>query len=74
MRRYLERLGFYVRDGKKEGHKIVTHKGLPGFYSTSYTCDHGKNPEIKPQYIQSIRKTLVLHAEAIKAYLKEQQK
>jgi hypothetical protein len=73
MRRYLECLGFDVRDGKKEGHKIVTHKGLPSFYSTSYTCGHGKNPEIKPQYVQSIRKTLVQHEEELKEYLKEQQ-
>ena len=68
---YLEDLGFKVRDGKKEGHKIVTHPGLKNFYSTSYTCGHGKNPEIKPQYIKNIKKTLLQHEEELKAYLKE---
>lgn len=72
MRRYLEALGFEVRDGTKAGHKIVTHKGLVNFYSTSYTCGHGKNPEIKPPYIRNIRKTLLRHEEEIRAYLREQ--
>jgi hypothetical protein len=71
LQKYLEDLGFKVRDGKKQGHKIVTHPGLENFYSTSYTCGHGRNPEIKPQYIKNIRKTLLQHKEELKAYLKE---
>ena len=71
LQKFLEDLGFKVQDGKKQGHKIVTHPGLENFYSTSYTCGHGKNPEVKPQYIKNIRKTLLQYQEELKAYLKE---
>jgi hypothetical protein len=54
MSKYLQQLGFEVRDGKKEGHKIFTHDGIPSFWSSSYTCGHGKNPEIKPAYVRKI--------------------
>lgn len=51
----LEGLGFEIRDAKKIGHKVVTHPGLTNFHSASYTCGHGKDDEIKPQYIKKIR-------------------
>lgn len=38
----LTQLGFEVRDGKRGGHKVFVHDGLPEFYSGSYNCDHGK--------------------------------
>ncbi|MCG5541975.1 MULTISPECIES: type II toxin-antitoxin system HicA family toxin [unclassified Halorhodospira] len=69
MRRHLESLGFEVRDGKKQGHKIVTHPHLEGFYSTSYTCGHGKNPEIKPPYVRKVRATLRNHYQSLSDYL-----
>lgn len=50
----LETLGFDARSGSKEGHKVVTHRGLADFYSSSYTCGHGANPEVKPGYIKAI--------------------
>ena len=28
----LESLGFEVRDGKKQGHKLLMHDGIPGFF------------------------------------------
>lgn len=70
LRRILESLGFEVRDGKKAGHKVVTHAGLPDFFSTSYTCGHGKNPEIKPAYIQKIRKIIKEREDELRAWLK----
>ena len=50
----LERLGFEVRDGSKGGHKVYTHDGLPSFFSASFNCGHGKNPEIKPILTKSL--------------------
>lgn len=48
----LEALGFSVRSGKSGGHKIFVHDGLADFYSSSFNCGHGKNPEVKPAYVK----------------------
>lgn len=67
----LERLGFEVRDGRRGGHKIFVHHAIPGFYSGSFNCGHGKNPEIKPAYITRILTILDMYAPALEAYLGE---
>lgn len=54
IKRLLENLGFFVKDGKRGGHKVFTHDGLAGFISQSFNCGHGKNPEIKKPYIAKI--------------------
>ena len=54
LQRILESLGFEVRDGSKQGHKVVTHPGLDEFFSASYTCGHGKDPQVKPNYVRSM--------------------
>lgn len=54
LQKILESLGFEVRDGSKQGHKVVTHPGLEEFFSASYTCGHGKDPEVKPNYVRSM--------------------
>ena len=57
----LETIGFEVRDGKKAGHKLVRHPELSAtsdFTSTSYTCGHGKNPEVKRVYIGKLRSVI----------------
>jgi len=54
----LESLGFEVRDGSKQGHKVFLHDGLADFYSSSFTCGHGRNPEIKPVYVSKTLKIL----------------
>jgi predicted RNA binding protein YcfA (HicA-like mRNA interferase family) len=54
----LQSLGFIVRDGKNGGHKIFVHPKITGFFSGSFNCGHGKNPEIKPSYISGIIKIL----------------
>jgi hypothetical protein len=71
LRSHLEELGFKVRDGKRAGHKIVTHPNLKDFYSTSYACGHGRNSVIKPAYIRNIIKTLKIHEQALIDYLQK---
>lgn len=61
----LESLGFEVKDGSKPGHKTVTHDELKDFYSTGYTCGHGRNPEVKKPYIASIRNVLRTYREEL---------
>lgn len=61
----LESLGFEVRDGKRGGHKVFVHNGLKDFYSGSFNCDHGKNPQIKPAYIKNIKKILEQYSEEL---------
>jgi len=65
----LTRLGFIVRDGRRGGHKIFTHSGLPEFTSASFNCGHGRNPEIKPAYIQNILRIIEAHEDSLKTYL-----
>jgi hypothetical protein len=72
LRDLLVGLGFSIKDGKKVGHKVVTHGGLAGFHSTSYTCGHGHNPEIKRSYLNNIRRVLQTHEQALQDFLKEE--
>ena len=65
MIRLLKRLGFSVRDGKKAGHKVITHPTLVNFTSASITCGHGRNPQVKPIYVARIRQLLVTHADGL---------
>lgn len=69
VKRLLSELGFDVRDGKQGGHKIFVHQGLSAFYSGSFNCGHGKNPEIKPAYITKIIQILKQNQEALDHYL-----
>jgi hypothetical protein len=69
--RRLESLGFEVRSGKRGGHKIFIHSGIPGFLSASFNCDHGKNPEIKRPYIVQIIKTLRKYEPELRTFLEE---
>ena len=63
MIRLLTGLGFSVRDGRKQGHKVITHPGLDVFTSAAFSCGHGKNPQVKPVYVASIRSLLASHAD-----------
>lgn len=62
-------LGFAVRDGKRGGHKIFTHPNLYNFYSSSYNCGHGRNPEIKPAYITNILNILDTYDTELREFL-----
>lgn len=68
---YLETLGFEVRDGKKQGHKVFVHHGVVTFSSGAYTCGHGSNPEIKPAYIKNVIRLLKQHEAGLIRYLGE---
>lgn len=67
----LTKLGFDVRDGKKQGHKVMTHPGLPGFTTENFTCGHGGNPEIKRIYIKNVLKVLRNYELELNKYLGE---
>ncbi len=67
--RQLERLGFEIRPGKRGGHRIVVHDGLSDFYSKSFNCGHGKNPEIKPAYVRQMLKLLNDHEQELLRFL-----
>jgi len=67
----LNKLGFEVRDGKRGGHKVFVHDGISGFYSDSYNCGHGKNPEIKPAYIRKIERLLHQYKDEIVKHLEK---
>ena len=72
MVRILSGLGFAVRDGSKQGHKVITHPRLEGFTSAAFSCGHGRNPQVKPVYAAQIRKLLESHADNLRK-LKEDQ-
>jgi len=74
LQRILESLRFEVRDGKKPGHKVVHHPELPEFYGSSYTCSHGRNPQVKPNYVRTMLKTIRHHETALRDLLEENQK
>lgn len=65
MVRLLRRLGFIVRDAKKQGHKTFSHPGLARFTSASFTCGHGRDPQVKRVYIHRIRKLLEDYGEEL---------
>ena len=69
LQRILESLGFEVRDGKKAGHKIVHHPDLPDFLGSSYTCGHGANPQVKPNYVRNMLKVVRHHEDNLRALL-----
>ena len=63
--------GFAVRDGKKTGHKVITHPTLVNFTSASITCGHGRNPQVKPIYVARIRQLLVTHVDGLEERMEE---
>ncbi len=69
--RTLRGLGFDVRDGKKVGHKVVTHPGIARFSTAGYTCGHGKNPEIKPIYVKKMIGVLRDYESDLVSFLRE---
>lgn len=68
--RILEKLGFRVRAGKKQGHMVVTHPGVQDFVGAGFTCGHGRNPEIRPVYVRQLATIIQNHEDALVAYLR----
>ena len=69
MVKLLDRLGFTVRSGKNPSHKIITHARLDAFTSKGFDCGHGKNPQLKPAYVTSMRNMLKMYADDLKELL-----
>ena len=69
--RTLRSLGFDVRDGRKQGHKVVTHPGIASFSADAFTCGHGTNPEIKPVYVKKMVKLLRRYEPDLTEFLRE---
>lgn len=67
LEKFLKKLGFIVRSGKKGGHRVFMHPQLGSFESGSFNCDHGKNPQIKPIYVQRIINILAQYKEELTA-------
>lgn len=68
--RALQDLGFDVRDGKKQGHKVFTHPHIDTFTSGSFSCGHGKNQEVKPNYPKSVLRLLRQYEAELISYLR----
>lgn len=71
VRELLEGLGFEVRDGAKQGHKVVHHEGIVDFFGTNYTCGHGANPVLKPCYPRTLRQTISRYEEELINYVEK---
>lgn len=69
---HLQSLGFEVRDGRKQGHKVVLHPGIAGFYSDAFTCGHGRNPEIKPAYVGKMATLIERYESELREFLGSQ--
>lgn len=69
MGKLLESLGFYIKDGSRGGHKLFFHDHILGFISSSYNCEHGRNPEIKRVYIRNVLRTLHRYEAELTVYL-----
>lgn len=67
----LESLGFNVKEGKRGGHHVYTHAGLPTFASSSFDCGHGKNNEIKVCYVKNVLRVLKTYKEELRDFLRE---
>lgn len=62
----LRTLGFDVREGDRGGHRIVTHDGLPDFWSTSFDCGHGRNSDVKKPYVRNLARIIEDHRDELK--------
>jgi hypothetical protein len=70
----LEGLGFYFKKKKTANHKVYFHDHLPNFPSASFNCEHGKDPPVKPSYVQRAKREITLHKEDLLRYLAKKEK
>lgn len=62
----LRSLGFDVREGRRGGHRIVTHDGLPSFTSASFDCGHGRNGDVKKAYARHLARIIEDYRDELK--------
>lgn len=65
----LESLGFYFKDKKTTNHKVYFHDHLPNFSSSSFNCDHGRDPEVKNAYLQKAKRSITQNRDDLLKYL-----
>lgn len=68
----LRSLGFNVRDGKKGGHKVISHPGLLNFLGSGFDAGHGSDREVKPPYIRNMIRMLKTHKQELGEWLENQ--
>jgi len=57
----LESLGFRVTNRANGNHRVYYHPELSRistFTTANFDCGHGRNPEVKPQYVRNVLKVL----------------
>lgn len=67
--RELQRLGFRVRDGRRGGHKVISHPDLKEFRGASFNGGHGSDDELKPADVGNLVKMLKLHKDELEKVL-----
>ena len=72
VRDLLTGLGFVVKDGKRGGHKTVTHPSLPSsdFISTGYNCQGG-NGIVDRNYLGQLVRVVRSNKDTLKRLLGE---
>ncbi|MBS6058314.1 MAG: hypothetical protein KIB04_09765 [Pantoea sp.] len=71
---YLNELGFTVRAGKTDNHKVVTHPDLSkagtGFTTFGIDCGHGHTKTVKPCYAKTVLNSLIKYQEELNTIYK----
>jgi hypothetical protein len=66
----LEGLRFRVRDGRKGGHKVVSHLDrLEDFHGSGFNGGHGTDDEVKACYVSAMITMLRVHKDDLERVL-----
>lgn len=68
--KFLEQLGFTVRQAGDAGHRVFMHKDLKDFHGSNFNCGHGSNAEVKKSYIRTILRIIEQHEDQLRELLK----
>lgn len=72
---YLDELGFTVRSGRADNHKVFTHpelSKLSEFRTLGIDCGHGMAKSVKPCYGRTVLNTLKKYKEELETIYKAQ--
>lgn len=61
----LESFGFVVISKRSIHHKVFKHPRLPDFFGSDYSCEHGKNPNVKKGYIGKVKRILSIYKDEL---------
>jgi hypothetical protein len=71
----LESLGFHVTNRTNGNHRVYYHPELSrvsDFKTANFDCGHGRNPEVRPQYVRNVLRVLRIYEAEILGILGEQ--